>query len=378
MQLDLALGRQEALSKIADKQSRKAVTAWQRNMSNDFDASWARIAPEITALATAGQVAAATGASPFLARTARADAITDPSAGNVATSSFGGVDDSGRSIDGLMYGSVTSAKTAIGAGAGLQGALVIGATFLAAMMHTAVLDAGRASDLTGMTSRSYTHYIRVVSSGACSRCAILAGIASAQTAFLRHPRCRCTAAPEKDFDKPTKSKYSSPDDYFQSLSTAEQNRVFTNAGADAIRAGGQIEDIVSARQGAAGIDYSRAILSPRTLPNSGRRLARSVIGRDAVGQPIYGYTTTYSTTRRGNFAKQGRIATGTYAQRIRLMPETVVALTDDVALRQVLLRDAGYISYPTSGPDWIEKRRELIRADRAEADRFYRSKGIQL
>jgi hypothetical protein len=44
----------------------------------------------------------------------------------------------------------------------------------------------------------------------------------------------------------------------------------------------------------------------------------------------------------------------------------------------VLLRDAGYLTYPTSGTDWIARRTALIRADRAEADAFYRAHGISL
>jgi hypothetical protein len=49
-------------------------------------------------------------------------------------------------------------------------------------------------------------------------------------------------------------------------------------------------------------------------------------------------------------------------------------------LRRILLRDAGYLSYPTTGStaDWVARRNALVRSDRAVADAFYRDHGIAL
>jgi hypothetical protein len=290
---------------------------------------------------------------------------------------FTGIDGSGRPLDGLLYGAVTTAKTAVGAGSGVQAALQIGGTFLQTMVGTTVTDLGRSADLTAATGRKFTHYVRVVSPGACSRCAILAGIESSKTPFLRHPRCRCTAMPVTDLGKSPAGLHASPDDYFRTLTAEEQDRVFTKAGAEAIRAGADPISVVTARRGAPGIDYSK---TSTTALHSGRRLERTVIGVDKAGQPILGYVTGEGTTRAGQvFKNQVRAGLGT-SKRVRLMPESIVGLTDDVELRRVLLRDAGYLSYPTSGStaDWIARRNALVRADRAEADRFYRSQGIAL
>lgn len=389
VQLDLALTRQHRIAAVADAHANRALTVWKRGMGADFDASWAAIADTIVGITAAGQVAAATGATAYLAQVANADGITAATAGAVQASSFAGVDGSGRTLEGLLYGAVPAAKTAIAAGSGLQGAFLAGATYLAVMIHTAILDTGRSADLTAMTAKTYTDWVRVVSAGACSRCAILAGTYSAKVAFQRHPRCRCTTAPVTHEGKTlmASSRYASPADYFESLSKSEQDRVFTNAGADAIRAGADPVAVVNARRGAPGIGYSQRAVSPSTLP--GRTLQRTVIGHGKDGQPILGYTTGEATTVRGAYARQQRAIGGQFhkvgtryftLKRIRLMPETLVGLSDDVELRQILLRDAGYLTYPTSGTttEWVARRAEMIRADRATADAFYRDHGIRL
>jgi hypothetical protein len=185
--------------------------------------------------------------------------------------------------------------------------------------------------------------------------------------------------PVTDLSESPAGLYSSPDSYFQTLDAVEQDRVFTKAGAAAIRAGADPVEVVTARTEAKGIDYNRRVVSPGTLTGSGRRLQRSIIGyRD--GQPVFGYTTGYGTTRRGAIAKNARTAGLTAGKRVRLMPETIIGLTDDPELRRILLRDAGYFRYPTAGSTtgWVAKRNALIRDDRAAADEFYRGLGISL
>ena len=396
MQLDLAVARQQWLAAKARDAAVRAERLFLARMGNDFDTSWAGLLPELRSIVTLAQIAAAAGASQVANRTAAADGrAVDPDFDEVEPGAFAGVDASGRDIDGLLHGSVTTAKTAVGRGAGPRQALLTGAGYLSMMTLTAVMDTGRSADLTAATGRRYTHYVRVIQPGACSRCAILAGTSSGQVAFKRHPGCRCTAAPENDPKLKTTGKYASATDYFESMSPAEQDRIFTRAGAEAIRAGGDPITVVTARRGATGIDYGRGILNGKTLPNSGRRLTKSVIGRDRAGQPILGYTTGESTTIRGAFAKQSQVA-GSGRQRpngaryrsvkrLRLMPETIVDLTQDPQLRRVLLRDAGYIRYPATRAEtrapiggFLKRRDALIRDDRAAADAFYRSRGISL
>lgn len=394
MHVDIALARQGRVGRIADAAARRAAILWRKRMGAGFDVAWSSLEADLVAVTSTAQVAAAAGASAYLARTAAADGVQAQSAGLVQPGAFAGVDASGRDLAGLLFGAVTTAKTLVGGGAGLAGALDGGGAYLTTMVHTAVTDTARSSDLTAMTSRDYTIWVRVVSPGACSRCAILAGSGSAQRAFLRHPKCRCTAAPETREGKvlAASERYHSPAAYFESMTPAEQDRTFTRAGAEAIRAGADPVSVVSARRGAKGVDYGRAILDGKTLPNSGRRLERTVIGHRPDGSPILGYTTGEGTTIRGDFARRQTIAgAGTQkvgtryrtTKRVRLMPETIVDLTDDVDLRKVLLRDAGYLDITLGPADlrsnaWIGRREALIRADRETADAFYRAHGIEV
>jgi hypothetical protein len=337
---ETAYARQERAGRLAAVAAGRAARLW-RGMTGDFDSSWLTVGPRLVEVTAAGQVAVAAGAAGYVNRVAAAseDELGGDSAVNAAA--FTGVDGSGRTVDGLLYGAVTAAKAAVGAGSGVQAALLIGGAYLSTMVGTTVGDLGRSADLTAATGRKFTHYVRVVSPGACSRCAILAGIESSKTPFLRHPRCRCTALPVTGLNRSPAGLHASPDDYFRTLTAAEQDRVFTRAGAEAIRAGADPITVVTARRGAPGIDYGK---TSKTVLHSGRRLERVQIGVDRAGQPILGYVTGEGTTRHGQvFKNQTRAGLGT-ARRVRLMPETIVGLTGDTELRRVLLRDAGYLS----------------------------------
>ncbi|WP_434080883.1 hypothetical protein [Sanguibacter sp. Z1732] len=106
----------------------------------------------------------------------------------------------------------------------------------------------------------------------------------------------------------------SPEEYFEELSEAEQERIFTKAGAEAIRNGADPTQVVNARRG-----MSRA--------QSGR------LTRDARGT----YTTAEGATRRGMYGRRSGGAP-------RLMPESIVEIADgNVDRMQDLLRQYGYI-----------------------------------
>jgi hypothetical protein len=345
-QLELAQAHQAKIIRRTNAATNTAVELWQQVNIHDLDGSWLNVGPQITAAASAAQLGNARDSQTYLnqvARVAGADSA-DP----IIPASFAGIDGSGRTVAGLLHGAVTTTKQAIGSGMGLTESMLSGASYLAAMMKTALHDIGRSSDLTAMTGKSYTHYVRVVSGGACSRCAILAGMASAARAFPRHPGCQCTAAPVTDKDS---GIYTSPEEYFESLSKAEQDRVFTQAGADAIRAGANPIRVVDSRRG-----MNRGPLS------AGSRLVQVRIGVHPDGTPVLGYVTGYGA-------------------RARLMPETIMTLSEDPLTRRALLRDAGYMDYPIadySNNDWIGQQAKLRAADHALAQRVYRANGIQI
>src|SRR5690625_5568244 len=93
----------------------------------------------------------------------------------------------------------------------------------------------------------------MVNPGACDRCAILAGrFYRWNDGFLRHPDCMCehvatTASSEQEaFDR---GLIEDPYEYFESLSEEEQDRRFGKAGAQAIRDGADMSQVVNARRG---------------------------------------------------------------------------------------------------------------------------------
>lgn len=368
-----------------DRAVARGVSAWGRVDPANLDASWGQVGPQVSSLVSAAQVLDAQDSNSYVSATASAYG-SSKSSNRVNPDAFAGVDASGRSLIGLLHGAVTTTKTAIGSGLSTPQAMQAGATYLAAMMKTAISDLGRSSDMVAATGKGYTQYIRVVQAGACSRCAVLAGVSDYKKAFKRHPACKCTSFPlDNDVSTAPRGFYSSPDEYFDTLSAAEQDRVFTKSGAEAIRLGADPVTVVTARRGASGISYGSAI-GRQTRANSGRQMIKTRIGRSSDGSPIFGYVTNESATRRGDFgrlnrnlgAAEQRITGARYTSTVyqRLMPETIAGLTDDVALRQTLLRDAGYMNtnLATSDP------RRLVMAadDRQLATEFYRSLGIQL
>src|SRR5690606_29669159 len=158
--------------------------------------------------------------------------------------------------------------------------------------------------------------------------------------FERHPGCRCQTIPVHREDVLPSGVFSSPADYFESLSRTEQDRVFTKAGAEAVRLGADPISVVNARRGMFRTQQPGSMVA--------RASRRAVIGPDGV--PFDAYATTEGTSVRGRF---GRNAGGGYVRlvgdryrrttTVRLMPETILDLADGDQARAVeLLKQYGY------------------------------------
>jgi hypothetical protein len=113
---------------------------------------------------------------------------------------------------------------------------------------TGIADTARGSVQSGMQARpSVLGYVRMISGTACARCAILAGRRyRSAVAFRRHKRCKCVNIPVAEN---TDDWTTDPHRYFNALSRDEQDRVFTKAGAEAIRLGADMNQVVNARAG---------------------------------------------------------------------------------------------------------------------------------
>jgi hypothetical protein len=133
-------------------------------------------------------------------------------------------------------------------------------------------------------------------------------------------------------------------DYFESLSGAEQERVFTKSGAEAIRLGADPAKVVNARRGA----YTAAKKHPDgTFGPS--RLRPVQIGVRADGSPLTVYATTEGSTARGAWGRRQTLNTRDVADRyrrtstLRLMPEQIMSMASTPERARELLQRYGYL-----------------------------------
>ena len=337
--LSAALEHQNRRERLEDAAIRRAVRLFRTIDVDALDAGWDRVAPQLVAVVTAAQVVAARQSAPFMEAV-----IPQSPPARLVPEAFGGVTLDGREVGPEMYQAVVRTKRDIGRGVPRQEAFQAAGSLLAILVGSMVQDLGRSADMSLSVGKGYTSYVRVVSPGACSRCAILAGSSSYKTAFKRHPKCRCTALPVRDLDEDA-GRFSSPEEYFDSLSKAEQDRVFTNAGAEAIRNGANPIKVVNARAGYFG-------RRPTPLNQPPQRLRPVQIGVRADGSPLMVYATAEGTTVRGAFGrreirlsgearKEGRYRRTT---SLRLMPEQLVIMSDgNPARMRELLERYGYL-----------------------------------
>ena len=339
----IALNHLESRDRVADKAGRRAALLWQRNVYGAaLDQGWDEIARPLVGVVTAAQLTSARQATPYVNRAMAEQGL--PHVGDpIEPAAFAGVTREGREVAPELYSAVTQTKTLIGRGMGIGPAFAAGMSMLQVMTATIVRDAGRAADDVASVSRGGVMMARVVQPGACSRCAVLAGVGHFTRHFERHPGCRCQTIPvstTRDVLNFPDDLYSSPEEYFKDLSREEQDRVFTKAGAEAIRNGADPVQVVNARRG--------------SIKRPSGRLRPVQIGERQDGTPIMGYATVEGTSSRGSFGRSELSHTGLYVRRDgdryrrtrtqRLMPESIFQIAGDDHSRAVqLLKRYGYI-----------------------------------
>lgn len=184
------------------------------------------------------QLAAARDAVDSVPRMLREQGIRDDPAGTVDITTLAGQASDARPLDTLFMQAETASQFDM-------------------MVATQLQDVARVAASIAIAARpTVTGYVRMLNPPSCSRCAILAGKFFRWNAgFERHPRCDCRHIPSSEAlagDLTT-----DPKAYFNSLSEAEQQRVFTNTGAKAIRDGADPTQVVNARRNMASVgdDY---------------------------------------------------------------------------------------------------------------------------
>lgn len=269
---ELGLAFHAAQARRARLTANEIQRLWAQLDRRNFTASWnSSVGPRVIRALTAGQLASAAAADEYVDAVAEAEGADPERAGRVRPEGFAGVAADGRALESLMYLPLITSKTRIGAGQSVDDALMAGLRQALRIGASEVTQAGRGAVGTSMTgARTIQGYVRVVQPPACSRCVILAGKEYGwNKGFQRHPKCDCIHLPTTliarnragrgsigsgRFSPTTRPGeggrgFLDPRAYFNTLSRAEQDRVFTADGARAIREGGDINAIVNARRG---------------------------------------------------------------------------------------------------------------------------------
>jgi len=313
----IALNRQKALKRLSKSTTTDAARLWANVDGSIVMSSWARLLPRLYALLSSAQYLGASTADSYVDSALRAQGIVSDPYGPLDPQSFVGYASDGRPLESMLMVPAVTTVAGIRQGMLLKDAMAYGAMQLGMMVRTQIADAWRVPVGTATVGRrGVTTYVRMLTPPSCSRCAVLAGAYSARTAFQRHPRCDCVAVPSSE---DTREDFrTDPLDYFNSLDRHEQDKIFTHAGAQAIRDGANIARVVNARRKAFGLSPAQGRGSLQAQKNFGS----------------YDYLTSeLQGTLRGS---RGQVIT-------RLMPESIYADTRSIEETIRMLKLHGYI-----------------------------------
>ncbi|MFG3492996.1 hypothetical protein [Streptomyces sp. NPDC047972] len=313
-----AVDHQRARERVTEAAARAALQLWRQVDPQNVRSSWLATLVRVLAIVSGGQLAAARATDPWLQELLEPTGEQETD-GFLVPFAFAGVTGAGAPLAEALLAPLWTTLGLVAQDVPVAHAMARGGAVLDIVTRTAIADAGRAADSVGMTARpAVTSYVRVVESGACNRCVVLAGREyGVSKAFARHPRCHCGMEPvtREHRPKPVDAK-----DLYEQMSAAEKKRTFGEAAVKAIDAGADIAQVVNARRGmSSAVVYGQKILK-----------------------------TSEGTTRRGLAGQQLRRFDGAGARarstRPRLMPEEIYKQADgdrDQAVR--LLRLHSYI-----------------------------------
>lgn len=230
-----------------------ATNLWSEVSLADLSGSWAAHVPLLIPVLSGVQVKAATAGASYGGQTLADQGLYEAPQHFVNPAAFGGIASDGRTLEGLLYSAVPHTKTLIAGGMDPRQALKSGGSFLTTVTRTQVADAGRGAAGIDTATRRNVGYVRMLNPPSCPRCSVLAGKFYRWNAgFRRHPKCDCIhMASTQSAIEGGKSEglMHDPYEYFHSLSPEAQDRWYTKAGAQAIRDGGDIFQVVNSRRG---------------------------------------------------------------------------------------------------------------------------------
>jgi hypothetical protein len=238
----------------------------------------------------------------------------------------------GSWLKNLIYAPISVGRTAreVGADVARRHADLVAMS----IVSTGMQDAGRAAVTAMGTSRGATRYVRMLNGKSCARCAILAGRVYKVSAFKRHNRCDCKNVPT--MEDTADDWRTDPKQYFRSLSTEDQDRIFGEAAAKAIRVGADMSQVVNAYEGVT------------TAVAYGRELQATTVG--TTKRALFG---GYEILPDGSLRKRAdselQKVRGSHYRRVktpRLLPDEIYDLAEEFGWdRDEILRQLRRFAY---------------------------------
>lgn len=328
--LDIANRHYDYGKELQSAAAGKLLALWRGVDRSRILLSWREMVPEAVSIITASQLAAAEDATAYMAAALSAQSLSAVGPA-VKASAFAGLayplTDTATRFDlaeTLMAPAFTT-LTGIKGGLSLDRSMGGGLNDLMLRTQMQISDAARNAGSVSMASRDKpAGYVRMLNPPSCSRCAILAGKWYRYNAgFRRHPGCDCRHIPSAE--SMAEDLTTDPYEYFHSLAAAEQDRTFTKAGAQAIRDGADVFQVVNARKGM----YTSA--------------GGSLVTREGVSRRGYWGSQQATRDRKGS-ERYG------VSRRQRMMPEEIYKRANTPERAQSLLEEYGYITPAGQAP----------------------------
>jgi len=216
-------------------------------MGENFDLSWTTIGGDVFATVVQAQGLAAASGVQYVPDVLDEQGIDASSVARVNPARFQGGTRDGRPAEKLLHGAVYKAKQEMLTGVGTQAALAVAGEWLNDVVLDVVRDADRQAVGAAMTTTPTAQgWVRMLNPPSCKFCITLAGkFYRWNQGFQSHPECDCRHVPSQEAiaGDITVDPYA----YFHGLPTAEQDRLFGKADAQALRDGGDIYRVVNTR-----------------------------------------------------------------------------------------------------------------------------------
>ncbi len=246
--------------RISDVTARAVSREWAK-VGDDFTPGWDAVRGGVTDVVQAGLRATTRSAAEYIPRLVSETGLAAPPTGGLQLGAFSETMPDGSEIATAFDAAPIRAKQAVAGGATSLRAREMAGAWLSSKVLTALADTRRNVVSVDLAQRpTITGYVRMLNGASCPRCTILAGKWFRwNEGFQRHPNCDCVHIPAKDQAWAEAEGFvSDPYEEFFSLSEDEQNRLYTEAGAQAIRDGGDIYRVVNINQRGLGVSRQAA------------------------------------------------------------------------------------------------------------------------